>query len=39
MNNKNKDPFKIPKIIIQLKKKLISIDSSSFNNTLNTEES
>ena len=30
MTAKNKDPFKIPKMIIQLKKKLILIESGTF---------
>lgn len=32
---KNKDPFKIPKMIIQLKKKLILIESGTFMETTN----
>jgi len=30
MTSKSKDPFKIPKIIIQLKKKLIVVESGNF---------
>jgi hypothetical protein len=30
MNGKNKDPFRIPKMVIQLKKKLIALESGSF---------
>ncbi len=30
MNVKSKDPFKIPRMLIQLKKKLISIESRHF---------
>jgi hypothetical protein len=35
MMMKNKDPFKIPKMIIQLKKKLILIESGTFMATTN----
>lgn len=35
MMMKNKDPFKIPKMIIQLKKKLILIESGTFMETTN----
>jgi hypothetical protein len=30
MNGKSKDPFKIPKMVIQLKKKLITLESGNF---------
>jgi hypothetical protein len=34
LNAKNKDPFKIPKMLIQLKKKLILLESGNFQSSI-----